>query len=154
LNADVKNLHPIPAVAAVMIEDGRILLVKRAAEPSKGKWSLPGGSVEWGESLVDALKREVREETGLEIEVEKLAGVFDLIISEPPGVTSHLPLLTPHSSLITHHYIIIDYFAHPTGGTLAPGDDADDARWVPIEELDRYELSNHLRARLKQMGVI
>jgi len=139
LNADVKNLHPIPAVAAVMIEDGRILLVKRAAEPSKGKWSVPGGSVEWGESLVDALKREVHEETGLDIEVEKLACVFDLIIGETP---------------VTHHYIIIDYFAHPTGGTLAPGDDADDARWAPIEELDRYELSNHLRARLEQMGVV
>ena len=139
MSAHERPAYPIPAVAAVIVEGGRILLVKRAAEPSKGKWSLPGGSVEWGEPLVDALKREVREETGLDIEVEKLAGVFDLIIGETP---------------VTHHYIIIDYFAHPTGGTLAPGDDADDARWAPIEELDRYELSNHLRARLRQMGVI
>jgi len=146
LNADEKPAWPVPAVAAVIVEDGRILLVKRAAEPSKGKWSVPGGSVEWGESLVDALKREVHEETGLEIEVEKLAGVFDLIITEPP--------VTHHSSLITHHYIVVDYFAHRTGGILTPGDDAEDARWVPIEELDRYELSNHLRTRLRHMGVL
>jgi len=130
-----------------MVENGKILLVKRAAEPSKGKWSLPGGSVEWGEPLVKALKREVREETGLEIGVEKIAGVFDLIVRETPGVT-------PHFSLVTHHYIIIDYFAHRTGGILTPGDDAEDARWVPIEELDRYGLSNHMRTRLRHMGVM
>ena len=146
MSARERPAYPVPAVAAVMVENGKILLVKRAAEPSKGKWSLPGGSVEWGEPLVDALKREVREETALEIKVEKLAGVFDLIISEPP--------VTHHASRITYHYIIIDYFAHPAGGTLTPGDDAEDARWVPIEELDGYELSNHLRARLKQMSVM
>ena len=123
-----------------MVKDGKLLLIKRAAEPSKGKWSVPGGSVEWGEPLVEALKREVREETGLEIEVEKLAGVFDLLIQGEDG--------------IHYHYVIIDYFAHPTGGTLAPGDDAAEARWVPIEELDGYELTDHLRGRLKEMGVV
>ena len=123
-----------------MVEDDKLLLIKRAAEPSKGKWSVPGGSVEWGESLEEALKREVREETGLEIEVEKVAGVFDLLIQGEDG--------------IQYHYVIIDYFAHPTGGTLAPGDDAAEARWVPVEELDGYELTDHLRGRLKEMGVV
>ena len=57
--------QPIPAVAAVMVRDGKLLLIRRGAEPSKGKWSVPGGRVEFGETLVEAVKREVREETGL-----------------------------------------------------------------------------------------
>ncbi len=139
MSAGATIQRPIPAVAAVMVKDGKLLLIRRAVEPSKGKWSVPGGSIEWGEPLVEALKREVREETGLEIEVGKLAGVFDLLIQGEGG--------------IQYHYVIIDYFAHPTGGTLAPGDDAAEARWVPVEELDGYELTDHLRARLREMGV-
>jgi len=140
LNSDITTARPAPAVAAVIVENGKLLLVERAVEPSKGKWSVPGGSVEWGEPLAEALKREVREETGLEIEVEKVAGVFDLIIRDEVGKPQY-------------HYVIIDFFAHPTGGKLVPGDDAAKARWVPIEELENYELSNFLKARLKQMGV-
>ena len=132
--------QPVPAVAAIIVQGGKLLLVKRAVEPSKGKWSVPGGGVEWGEPLVEAVKREVREETGLEIEVEKVAGVYDLITEGEGGVA--------------YHYVIIDYFAHPIGGTLAPGDDAAEARWVTIEKLAEYELSNSLQVRLRQMGVI
>ena len=127
-------------MAAVIVENGKLLLVERAVEPSKGKWSVPGGSVEWGEPQAEALKREVREETGLEIEVEKVAGVFDLIIRNEAGKPQY-------------HYVIVDFFARVIGGELVPGDDAAKACWVPIEELDNYELSNFLKARLKQMGV-
>ncbi len=130
-----ENKHPIPAVAGVVVRDGDILLVRRGKEPSRGKWSVPGGSVEWAETLVEAVKREVREETGLEIEVGDVAGVYDLMLTG-------------------YHYILIDYFAYPTGGTLTPGSDADDARWVPIEDLDQYELTEHLRERLREMGVL
>jgi len=140
LNADLEHARPAPAVAAVIVENGKLLLVERAVEPSKGKWSVPGGSVEWGEPLAEALKREVREETGLEIEVEKVAGVFDLIIRNEAGKPQY-------------HYVIVDFFACVIGGELVPGDDAAKARWVPVEELDNYELSNHLRSRLRQMGV-
>ena len=140
MNANAKHARPAPAVAAVIVENGKLLLVERAVEPSKGKWSVPGGNVEWGEPLAEALKREVREETGLEIEVEKVAGVFDLIIRDEAGKPQY-------------HYVIVDFFARVIGGELVPGDDAAKARWVPIEELENYELSNFLKARLKQMGV-
>ena len=138
LSAEVCIRQPVPAVAAVIIRDGQILLIKRAYDPSKGLWSIPGGRVELGEMLVEAVKREVREETGLEIKVGKVAGVFDLIIPRETG--------------IAFHYVIIDYFATPTGGTLTPGDDAADARWVPFEELNQYELTPHLRERLREIA--
>ena len=127
--------RPVPAVAAVIVEDGRLLLIRRGAEPSRGKWSLPGGSVEWGETLTDAVRREVREETGLEIEVGKVAGVFDIITDDEE-----------------YHYVIVDYFARPVGGELRPGDDASDARWVSAEELDSLDLTDRLRDRLGEMG--
>ena len=180
---------PIPAVAGVIVRDGEILLVRRGVEPSKGKWSVPGGSVEWGETLVEALKREVREETGLEIEVGEVAGVYDLVIEgdagtgrrgdaesdgvmgrwgdgatrRPESLITYHSSQSDHSSLIrlrqgyggqvTYHYVIIDYFAQVTGGTLAAGDDASDARWVPIKDLGSYELTEHLHERLTEMGV-
>ena len=144
-----------------MVRDGKLLLIKRGVEPSKEKWSVPGGRVEWGETLIEAVKREVREETGLEIEVGQVAGVYDLIVQgsrfKVQGSANEEqsgPQVTPHSSLITHHFVIVDYFATPVGGELAPGDDAADARWVPLEDLGDYELTEHLRERLAGMGII
>ena len=127
--------RPVPAVAAVIVEDGRLLLIRRGAEPSRGKWSLPGGSVEWGETLTDAVRREVCEETGLEIEVGKVAGVFDIITDDAE-----------------YHYVVVDYLARSVGGELRPGDDASDARWVSAEELDSLDLTDRLRERLGEMG--
>ncbi|MHB1001115.1 MAG: NUDIX hydrolase [Armatimonadota bacterium] len=133
------NKWPIPAVAAVVIRDGSILLIQRGDEPSRGKWSIPGGRVEWGETLTDAVKREVKEETGLDVTVGDVAAVFDMIVHDDEG--------------IAFHYVIIDYFAESSGGTLTPGDDAADARWVPFEDLDKYELTDHLKSRLAEMGI-
>lgn len=131
--------RPVPSVAAIIVENGNILLIRRGKEPSKGKWSIPGGRVEWGESLVAAVKREVHEETGLEIIVGSVAGIYDLII--------------PEGDELAYHYVIIDYYAKQIGGELAPNDDAAEVRWVPIAELESYDLAEHLRGRLADMGL-
>ncbi|HEY3298007.1 MAG TPA: NUDIX hydrolase [Armatimonadota bacterium] len=131
--------HPIPAVAAIIVEDDKILLIRRGKEPSKGCWTVPGGSVEWGETLVAAVKREILEETGLEIDVVGEAGVFDLILEGTTG---------------SWHYVIIDYFAVRTGGELCASSDAADVCWVSLDEIDDYQLTPHLMDRLKVMGVL
>ncbi|MHB0911924.1 MAG: NUDIX hydrolase [Armatimonadota bacterium] len=131
--------EPKVAVAAVIIDADEVLLVRRGTEPSLGKWSIPGGHVLCGETLEEALVREVIEETGLVVEVIELAGVFDLI-EERDGE-------------VAYHYVIIDYFAEPCGGELAAGDDAAEVIWVPVEELSEYDLSPHLAERLEEMGI-
>ena len=123
---------PVLAVAAIIVDNGEILLVKRANEPARGKWSPPGGVVELGESLVDAVRREVREECGLEIEVDGLLDVVEVIRRDSKG-------------RIRFHYVILDYLAHPTGGELRPGEDASEVRWIPLRELGNYEITHSLR---------
>ena len=120
--------RPIVAVGAVILDGDRVLLVKRAQEPLKGEWSLPGGAVEVGETLQAALAREVREETGLEIEVGPVVEVLDSIRRDADGRAEY-------------HYIIIDYRCRvPDGGATAAacGSDAADVCWVPVTELPRY----------------
>jgi len=123
---------PVLAVAAIIVDNGEILLVKRANEPARGKWSPPGGVVELGESLVDAVRREVREECGLEIEVDGLLDVVEVVRRDSKG-------------RIRFHYVILDYLAHPTGGELRPGEDASEVRWIPLRELENYEITQSLR---------
>jgi mutator protein MutT len=123
--------RPIVAVGAVIVDHGCVLLIQRGQEPLKGEWSLPGGAVEVGETLADALVREVREETALEVVVGPVLGVLDSIRHDPGGRAEY-------------HYIIIDYACRiPTGASVvaARGTDAADVRWVPLEELDRYRIT-------------
>ena len=98
-------------VGALIVEGPRILLVERGHEPLKGYWSLPGGAVETGERLEDAMRREVREETGLEVSVVCLLEVFERIMHDDAGRPEY-------------HYVLMDYLCHPAGGTLAAADDA------------------------------
>jgi 8-oxo-dGTP diphosphatase len=109
---------PVAAVGGVVIEDGAVLLVRRAFPPRQGEWSLPGGRLELGESLTDGVRREVREETGLDVEPGVVVDVFDRVHRDEAG-------------RIRYHFVIVDFLCRPCGGTLAAGDDAADVRWVP-----------------------
>lgn len=113
------------AVGAVIVEDGRLLLVERARPPSAGRWAVPGGQVEPGETLSEAVQREVREETGLRVEVGDIAWVGSSI---GPG--------TPPE----WHYVIVDFWATPVGGDLMPGDDATRAEWIPLDRLQAWPM--------------
>jgi 8-oxo-dGTP diphosphatase len=115
----------VVSVGAVVIDDDRVLLVKRGQEPLKGRWSLPGGVVEIGESLSDALVREVREETGLTIRVGPLVEVLDRIDRSPDG-------------RVAYHYVILDFIGTRLSGNAICGSDADEVTWAPAGDLGRY----------------
>lgn len=110
-------------VGAIIVQDERVLMVERGKEPLKGWWSLPGGLVETGELLEDALRREVREETGLEVEIVHRIEIFERIMRDEAGKAEY-------------HYVLIDYICRPTGGVMKAADDAAGARWVTEAELD------------------
>jgi 8-oxo-dGTP diphosphatase len=121
--------RPIVGVGAVILYEGNVLLVKRRYEPLAGRWSLPGGTVEVGETLEDALAREMREETGLEVTVGPVIEVFDRILHDA-------------EQRVEYHFVLVDYLCSPAGGTLAAGSDVDDARFVGPGELGPYELTD------------
>jgi 8-oxo-dGTP diphosphatase len=138
---------PIVGVGGVVVQDGRALIVKRAHEPRKGEWSLPGGIVELGETLVDAVRREIREETGLEVAVGDVVEVFDRIHRDGTSVSS-----VSSVARIQYHFVIVDYLCRPTGGTLRAADDADDVAWVASDDLERYGV-NEFAARVIRRGL-
>ena len=119
---------PIVGVAAIILQDDRLVLIRRAKEPAKGYWTFPGGAVELGESLEDAVRREVLEETGLHVELGDVAAVIDRIERDESGA-------------VRYHFIIVDYHARPVGGALRPGSDAGDARWVALSDLDALDMT-------------
>ena len=127
----------IPCVGAIVRDDqGRLLLIQRGHDPEAGRWSLPGGRVEPGESDAQALAREMLEETGLVVTPGPLIGVV-----ERPGTGDTV-------------LDIRDYAATVTGGTLAAGDDAADARWVAPGDLASFPLTTGLAGILRSWGVL
>ena len=114
-----------------LIFDGanHILLVERGSEPLKGYWSIPGGIVEIGERLADGVRREVREETGLEVEALSVFEIFERIIPDAEGKTEY-------------HYVLIDYLCRPIGGRLEPASDANRVAWVSQPELRNYRITD------------
>ena len=120
--------RPVLGVGALIFRQDEILLVERGREPLKGKWSLPGGAVETGERLEDAIAREVREETGLDVVPQQIALVFERIMRDSDGNAEY-------------HYVLIDYFCEIRGGALCAGDDSNCARWFNLDSLDEFSLT-------------
>ena len=119
-------LAPLVGVGAVIVDSGRVLLVRRGTEPMKGRWSLPGGLLEIGEPLADGVIREVQEETGLEVEPVELIELLERIQREDQRVR--------------YHYVIADYLCRMTGGALEAASDAAAVRWVERAEWTRQDL--------------
>jgi len=132
---------PIVSVAAVVFKDNKVLLIKRKYDPGKGKWSVPGGVVELGETLRDAVRREIFEETGIFIEPREVIDAIDVIIRDKDGN-------------VKYHYVIIDFLADYKGGELSPSTDADDARWVDIKELRNYALTSSCEKLFKKLHLL
>jgi 8-oxo-dGTP diphosphatase len=120
-------------VGALIFEDGKILLVERGKEPLKGYWSLPGGIVETGEKLEDAVRREVAEETGLDVEPYSMFEIFERIIPDAsrPDVDGK-----PE-----YHYVLIDYLCRRLSGEPAPASDVSRVEWVSEQNLRQYRLT-------------
>jgi 8-oxo-dGTP diphosphatase len=127
--------RPVVGVGAIVVDDGALLMVKRGLAPAAGLWSIPGGRVEPGERLADAVTREVAEETGLEVVAGPLAGIHEVL--GPP------------------HYVVLDFHAAlRRRATPAAGGDAADARWVPLDSIQDLECTPRLLETLTSWGVV
>jgi len=120
--------HPLVGVGAIILEGDRALMAERGKQPMEGWWSLPGGMLEVGETLVDGVRREVREETGLEIRPLGILEVFERIQRDAAGATEY-------------HYVLIDYICRAAGGTLQAGDDVRAVEWVGRRDLKKLKIT-------------
>ena len=122
---------PRVGVGAVVLHRGRVLLVRRGGQPSSGKWSLPGGLVELGETTAEAVRREIHEECGIEITVVGVAGVVDRVTRDADG-------------RVRYHYVLVDYLAWPGSEAIVAGTDAAECRWVEIEGIGELDVTEGL----------
>jgi 8-oxo-dGTP diphosphatase len=120
--------RPLVGVGAFILRDNQVLLVQRGREPAAGKWSVPGGLVELGESLQEAIAREVREEVGLEVQVRDLVVALDRVILDQVG-------------RIEYHYILLDFLCECDAGEPLPASDVSACAFVPIHSLSQYDLT-------------
>jgi len=119
---------PFVGVGAVIVQDSRVLLIRRGQPPLLGEWSLPGGVLECGEALREATVREAREETGLVVETIDMLGVYERVIRSDDG-------------RVRYHYVLIDFLCRPVAGVLKAGSDAAEVRWFTREELPALKLA-------------
>ena len=131
--------RPFVAVsAAIFNNSNEILIIKRAKEPGKGLWSIPGGIVKTGETLVEALQREISEECGIRVENHQFNAVYDRILYDKSGK-------------VNYHYIIINDICNTKSNKIVPASDADDYSWLKSDELDRFKYTNGLKQYLKNL---
>lgn len=129
---------PLVGVGAVIIKDGKILMIKRAFDPGKGRWSVPGGLVEVGERLAEACEREAEEETGIKVKVLEMIGAYDMIVPDDSGK-------------IKYHYVLIDFLARPTGGEERESQEVLERRWVSYDEAKQLDMTNSARKALQEL---
>jgi ADP-ribose pyrophosphatase YjhB (NUDIX family) len=128
---------PLVGVGAVVVDGPRVLLVRRGRPPAVGRWSLPGGLVDVGESLEAAVRREVAEECGLAVDIHGLVGVVDRIVRDADG-------------RVRYHYVLLDYLATPTAGHVEAGSDAAAVRWCEAEELGALDVTEGLESMVRR----
>jgi len=131
---------PIVGVGVLIKREEEYLLIKRASDPDKGLWTIPGGTVKVGEKIREAAVREVQEETGLEVEIGELLDVIDKIVYD-------------EADRIKYHFVIVDFPAVPKGGTVKASSDALEAKWVRREEFRQYPLTETFKLLLKKIGL-
>ncbi len=119
---------PLVGVGAVIVDQNRVLLIRRGTPPLLGEWSLPGGVLECGETLRDAVVREAHEETGLTVETGEMLGIYERVIRDD-------------ARRVRYHYVLIDFLCRAVGGDLKAGSDAADVRWFTREELPALNLA-------------
>jgi len=130
--------QPLVGVGAIIIDAGRVLLIKRGKAPLLGEWSIPGGMLELGETLRQGAEREALEETGLVVRAEELLGVFDRVIPDDAKRT-------------LYHYVLIDFLCRKISGELQAAGDASEARWYTEDEIKQLSLPEETR-KIIQLG--
>ena len=121
---------PVVGVGAVVVKDGKVLLIKRGVDPNKGVWAIPGGSLKLGETLQEGAEREIMEETGITVRAKEPVYSFDFFERDGDG-------------RVRFHYVVVDMMADYIGGEVQGADDALEARWVSPEELKDMEVSRN-----------
>ena len=128
---------PRVGVGAVVLDGSRVLLVRRGKPPLMGKWSLPGGLVELGETTREAIQREIAEECGLQVRIGEVAGILDRVVRDADG-------------RIRYHWVLVDYVAFPESGTLGAATDVDDAQWVEVDDVPTFDTTDGLMDMIRR----
>lgn len=132
------EIHPTPSVGAFIVEDGRLLLIRRGRGSYRDYWAVPGGRQRYGETMREAVAREVLEETGLVVDVRDVVWAGDIMDDTQPS---------------TYHYTVVDFAATPIGGHLMAGDDAAEVRWVPMGDVRSMSLVPSMIDLLDRLGL-
>ena len=136
--------RPVVGVGGVVIDGGRAVLIRRGTEPLRGEWSIPGGTIEIGETIEEAVRRELQEETGLEVRVLELIEFFDRIYFGDGS------MLAKDKKKPRFHYVIADYLCEKVSGEPRPGSDVTDLAFAREEELGKFQLTGKATSVLKR----